>query len=106
MNIFLNWYRSFLSNVIEAEKGVTPHRSGWRLILMFSCEDLPKRLTLPYLYLGCEKDMTAPPQLVQMQNEHCDQLTYKSFPAGHWLLEEDPNAALKAILEWLPSLGA
>lgn len=73
---------------------------------MFSNPDLPKRLTLPYLYMGCEKDTTAPQQLVQLQNEHCDQMTSKSFPAGHWLLEEDPHAALNAILEWLPSIRA
>lgn len=66
--------------------------------------ELPKRMTLPYLFLSCENDPTTPSQISDKQGEHCDNLTTKSFPTGHWLLEEDPKGAWAAIEAWLPTV--
>lgn len=56
---------------------------------------------MPYLFLECKKDPVVPPGLTDKQGELCDDITIKSFDAGHWLLEEDPDGAWRAVSEWL-----
>lgn len=72
---------------------------------MFDAE-LPQRVTVPYLYLECLKDASIPPGMADKQAELCDNLTKRSFAAGHWVTEEDPAGVVKAILEWLPTIAS
>lgn len=61
--------------------------------------ELPEHLSLPLLYLDCKSDPTITPELMTDQAEYCSDVTTKSFTTGHWLLEEDPEGAWKAIEE-------
>lgn len=71
-----------------------------------SFSKLPKRLSKPYLHLECRDDPIVLPVMVKMQAENCDNLTITSFSAGHWLLLQDPEGSVKAILDWLPGAVA
>ncbi|KAF8312246.1 alpha/beta-hydrolase [Clavulina sp. PMI_390] len=61
---------------------------------------LPQRLSLPFLYIECRNDPTTL-GAVAIMKDHCDDMTVKSFAAGHWVLEEDSEGTSKVIIEWL-----
>ncbi|KAF8312242.1 alpha/beta-hydrolase [Clavulina sp. PMI_390] len=82
MFALLNYYQ-FATRIFEEEEKV-----------------LPQRLTLPFLYIDCQNDPTIN-AAVDYMKPHCDDMTVKSFAAGHWVLEEDPDGAGKTIIEWL-----
>ncbi|KAF8312243.1 alpha/beta-hydrolase [Clavulina sp. PMI_390] len=63
-------------------------------------KDLPQRLSLPFLFLECQNDSAAYDPVTSMK-DLCDNMTVKSFAAGHWILDEDSEGATKAIIDWL-----
>jgi len=68
-------------------------------------KELPKRLTVPYLFLRAKGDAISPPVMSANQPNDCDDLTTIEFDLGHWVSEEDPQGSVKAVGGWLTSKG-
>ncbi|KAF8308800.1 alpha/beta-hydrolase [Clavulina sp. PMI_390] len=64
-------------------------------------EDLPNRLSAPFLFIECKGDPMIPPPIVQTQPGLCDNITIKAFNGGHWVMEEEPANFITAVKEWI-----
>jgi pimeloyl-ACP methyl ester carboxylesterase len=75
----INWYRNFSRN--------------WHIV-----GDYEQKITQPTLMLYGDYDSV--PQDDKL-NSHVDDLTVRTFPCGHWIQQECPDATTAAMLAWL-----
>ncbi|GBG25206.1 Bifunctional epoxide hydrolase 2 [Hondaea fermentalgiana] len=61
-----------------------------------------KKVNVPCLMVTAGRDATLPPSMTKHMPKWIDDLTQHNVPdAGHWVLQERPEACNKALLSWL-----